>query len=169
MARPILADAFAHHAWATDVLIAACAPLPPDALAAPVPGAYGSILDTLRHLVGADANYLAVLTGGRVGRIEEDAMDPAALRAVIGEHATAWQEVVAGEIDADEVLIRRRPDGSSTEAPVSVRLAQALHHGTDHRSQVCTALTSLGVEPPDIDVWSWADAHGRLVEVPPTS
>lgn len=169
MTRPILADAFAHHAWATDALIAACEPLPPASLGAAVPGAYGSILDTLRHLVGADANYLAVLTGGRVGRIDEAAMDLDALRAVMREHAAAWQDVVAGEVDADLVLIRRRPDGSATEAPVSVRLAQALHHGTDHRSQVCTALTSLGVEPPDIDVWAWADAHDRLVEVPPTS
>jgi uncharacterized damage-inducible protein DinB len=33
------------------------------------------------------------------------------------------------------------------------RLAHALHHGTDHRSQICTALTSLGVKPPGIDVW----------------
>lgn len=31
--------------------------------------------------------------------------------------------------------------------------AQALHHGTDHRSQICTALTTLGVEPLLIDVW----------------
>jgi uncharacterized damage-inducible protein DinB len=42
-----------------------------------------------------------------------------------------------------------------------VRLAQVVHHGTDHRSQVSTALTSLGVEPPDIDVWAYAREFGR--------
>ena len=39
---------------------------------------------------------------------------------------------------------------------MGIRLAQALHHGTDHRSQICTALTTLGVEPPEIDVWAFA-------------
>jgi uncharacterized damage-inducible protein DinB len=37
-----------------------------------------------------------------------------------------------------------------------VRLAQVVHHGTDHRSQIATALTTLGVTPPEMDVWEWA-------------
>ncbi len=52
---------------------------------------------------------------------------------------------------------------------MGVRLAQALHHGTDHRSQICTGLTTLGVEPPAIDVWDFAEQDGRLFEVPPPS
>ena len=40
-------------------------------------------------------------------------------------------------------------------------LAQVLHHGTDHRSQVCTALTSFGIEPPEIDLWAYGEATGR--------
>ena len=57
-------------------------------------------------------------------------------------------------------------DGSRTRAPVSIRLAQALHHGTDHRSQICTGLTALGVEPPSIDVWDFGWQDGRVVEEP---
>jgi uncharacterized damage-inducible protein DinB len=52
---------------------------------------------------------------------------------------------------------------------MGVRLAQALHHGTDHRSQICTALTTIGIEPPEIDVWAFAAAEGRLSEVQRTS
>lgn len=164
MTRPVLADAFAHHVWATDLILAACENLAPEALATAVPGTYGSILDTLRHLVGADAGYLSVLSGGRVTRIDEDAMDLAGLRATMRVHEPVWQQVLAADPDVDQVLVRRRDDGSSTEAPIGVRLAQVLHHGTDHRSQVCTALSALGVEPPDIDVWAWAWSHGKLVE-----
>ena len=65
--------------------------------------------------------------------------------------------------------MRHRDDGSESHAPMGVRLAQAVHHGTDHRSQVCTVLTTLGVEPPPIDAWDFAEQDGRLVEVPPTS
>jgi uncharacterized damage-inducible protein DinB len=48
---------------------------------------------------------------------------------------------------------------------MGIRLAQALHHGTDHRSQICTALTSLSVEPPLIDVWDFGWEDGRVVEI----
>ncbi len=41
------------------------------------------------------------------------------------------------------------------------RLAQVIHHGTDHRSQVCTILSTLGIEPPEIDVWAYGEATGR--------
>ena len=52
---------------------------------------------------------------------------------------------------------------------MGIRLAQAIHHGTDHRSQICTALTSLGIEPPSIDAWDFAQQDGRLGETPPTA
>ena len=58
----------------------------------------------------------------------------------------------------------RSGDGWEFSAPIGVRLAQAIHHGTDHRSQVCTALTSLGIEPPGIDLWEWAESVGRTHE-----
>jgi uncharacterized damage-inducible protein DinB len=54
MPTSLLIDAFAHHNWATQRVIDACAALTPEQLATPAPGTYGSIIDTLRHLVGAD-------------------------------------------------------------------------------------------------------------------
>jgi uncharacterized damage-inducible protein DinB len=91
------------------------------------------------------------------------------LRAEMERHGPAWAEVLAADADPDRIVIRRYDDGSSTHAPVGIRLAQAVHHGTDHRSQVCTALTSLGIQPPEIDAWDFALADGRLVERPPTA
>jgi uncharacterized damage-inducible protein DinB len=64
------------------------------------------------------------------------------------------------------MVIRRRDDGSEGHAPFGVRIGQVLHHGTDHRSQICTALTTLGMEPPEIDVWAFGEAHGMVAEVP---
>jgi uncharacterized damage-inducible protein DinB len=171
MSRPILSDAFEHHAWATVRLIDACADLSPDRLDTAVPGTYGSIIDTLRHLVGADSWYLYRCSGGRTRRIEDDeeaTMDLAALRTAMMEQATGWRELVARPLDPDAVIVTHRDDGSETHAPLGIRLAQVLHHGTDHRSQVCTALTSLGVEPPLIDVWDFGGDAGRVTEIPPT-
>ncbi len=166
MSRPILADAFGHHVWATLRVIDACLPLTPEQLASQVQGTYGSILDTLRHLVGADCSYLELLSGGTITAIDEEAMDLPALRAAMAANGPVWADVVAGDLDPDVVVVRHRDDGSESHAPLGIRLAQVVHHGTDHRSQVCTALTNLGITPPEIDAWDFAWSEDRLVEVP---
>jgi uncharacterized damage-inducible protein DinB len=80
-----------------------------------------------------------------------------------------WGQVLERDPDPDLVVVRHRDDGSESHAPIGIRLAQVLHHGTDHRSQTCTALTSIGVDPPEIDVWDFAWSDGRHFEIPPPS
>jgi uncharacterized damage-inducible protein DinB len=169
MSRSILGDAFAHHVWATLRVIDACLPLSAEQLGSSVPGTYGSILDTMRHTVGADASYLFAVTGGRSPLIDEDHMDLKELRATMEGHGATWSSLLAQDLDPDAIVVRHRDDGSETHAPSSIRLAQALHHGTDHRSQICTALTTLGTQPPAIDVWDFGLDDGRVIEIPPTS
>ena len=164
----MLDDAFAHHVWATLRVIDACLPLTPEQLETTLPGTYGSILDTMRHTVGGDTSYLFAMTGGKVAQIDEDQMDLNELRVVMESHGAAWSELLEPDLDPEAVIVRRRDDGSETHAPMGIRLAQALHHGTDHRSQICTALTTLGVEPPEIDVWDFGFQDGRVVEISPT-
>jgi uncharacterized damage-inducible protein DinB len=169
MSKSLLKDAFDHHVWASFRVLDACQALTPEQLGTTVTGTYGTILDTVRHLVGSDAWYLFVLSGERYPVIDEDHMDLPQLRAAMETNSARWSELVAGDLDPDTVIVRRREDGSETHAPISIRLAQALHHGTDHRSQVCTVLTSLGIEPPGIDVWDYGEQAGRTTEIPPTS
>ena len=167
MKNALVDDSFAHHVWASKLLLDACLPLTDEQLASTVPGTYGSVIDTLRHLVGGDAGYLNLLTDGAVAEIDEASMDVAALRAEMDVVDRAWTELLAGDLDLDAEVVREREDGSRSYAPLSIRLAQVPHHGTDHRSQVATALTALGIEPPDMDVWAYADSQRRLAKVPP--
>jgi uncharacterized damage-inducible protein DinB len=169
MKSSLLEDAFSHHVWASLRLIDTCLELSSEQLETAVPGTYGSILETQRHLVGADSSYLYVTSGKRTPLIDEDHMDLPQLRAAMEGHGAEWSRLLAENPDPDAVLERHRDDGSETRAPMGIRLAQVLHHGTDHRSQICTALTTLGVEPPAIDVWDFGVHDGRVVEVPPTS
>jgi uncharacterized damage-inducible protein DinB len=169
MSGSLLEDAFAHHVWATLRLVDASLALSPEQLRTAVPGTYGSILDTMRHIVGADSSYLFVTSGERTPLIDEDHMGLPELRAAMESHGAAWSRLLGEDLNPDAVVVRRRDDGSDSHAPMGIRLAQALHHGTDHRSQICTVLTTLGVEPPAIDVWDFGVQDGRVVEVPPTS
>jgi uncharacterized damage-inducible protein DinB len=169
MSRSLLADAFEHHAWATLRLLDVCLALDDAQLATSVPGTYGSILETLRHLVGADNGYLYRCSGERTPLIDEEVMTVAQLRDAMQSDAASWRELIAQELDPDTDIVRRNDDGSEFHASLGIRLAQVLHHGTDHRSQVCTALTALGIEPPLIDVWDFGEAEGRVAEVPATA
>jgi uncharacterized damage-inducible protein DinB len=166
MTKSDLEDAFGHHVWATLSLMDVCAALTPEQLASPVPGTYGSILDTLRHTVGADASYLRTINSGRTPDIDEDAMELPELRAVMETHGAGWSSVLKEGFDPEAVVVRVRDDGSESHAPLGIRIGQVLHHGTDHRSQICTGLTALGIEPPEIDVWDYGMHEGTVKDVP---
>jgi len=163
-------DAFAHHVWATIRLIDTCLALSPEELGTAVPGTYGSILATMRHLVEGDSDYLSIMTGDRSYLIGADHMDLRELRVAMESYGAAWSAFLAQELDPDAIVHEiDEDDGYERDASIGIRLAQALSHGTDHRSQICTALTALGVEPPGIDAWTFGLQAGRVVEILPTS
>ena len=163
-------DAFAHHVWATTRLIDACLALDTKQLATAVPGTYGSILETMRHLVEGDSDYLSIMTGDRSHLIETEHMDLPELRVVMENDGDLWSRLLAHDLDPNAMVKEiDADDGYERDATTGIRLAQALHHGTDHRSQICTALTALGMEPPGIDAWTYGLQAGRVVEVLPTS
>lgn len=47
----------AHCAWATQGLLAFCESLSPAQLVVTVPGAFGTVFETLHHLVESDGHY----------------------------------------------------------------------------------------------------------------
>lgn len=156
----LLDDAIAHHVWATERLIDACANLTPEQLSTPAAGTYGSILDTFRHLVSSDCWYLTFFGDTRQRIEEENEATLDELRAVITANGAEWRALLEEDPDPERDIVENG-DGWNFHSPLGFRLAQVLEHGTDHRSQICTALTSLGVEPPQIDLWAYGEATGR--------
>jgi uncharacterized damage-inducible protein DinB len=170
MTTSLLHDAIRHHIWATKVIFEACARLTPEQLAAPVPGTYGSIIETLRHLVQADSFYLTIFTDGRVELIDKEAqLGLDELRSRLEGYGAEYDALLAGDPDPEAWVIERGDDGYEFHSKLGLRLAQVVHHGTDHRSQVCTALTGLGIEPPDIDLWAYGEATERARDVMPAA
>jgi len=163
MTRNPLDDAFRHNVWATVRLIDVCAALTPEQLATDVPGTYGSIHRTLHHLVDSDTWYLSFFRDEVVVQMDDALVELPDLRTAIEANGVLWLEVLAGAPDPDRQIEHLR-GGIRYLAPAGVRLAQVVQHGTDHRSQVCTALTLLGVEPPDVAVWAYGEATGRSHE-----
>jgi uncharacterized damage-inducible protein DinB len=160
----LLRVAFDHHTWATGRIIDVCAGLDDEGLRTNVPGTRGPIIETLRHLVEGHATDLAWLTGEIDGPDLEHA-DLSTLRNVNERSGAEWSAYLSRSLDPDEDVLEVDPnDGFQRNAPIGFRLAGALQHGADHRSQICTALTTLGVEPPRIDVMDFGVTVGRVVE-----
>ena len=140
-------------------------------LATTVPGTYGSLIGTLRHTVAADASYLDLLAPGEVPNIdEEDALGIPELRATMAACGEAWERLVAGEPRRDRAG-HPPPRGRQHEHRAALDPdrpgASTTARTTGRRS--APRSTSLGIEPPEIDVWAYAWKDDRLAETPPTS
>jgi uncharacterized damage-inducible protein DinB len=156
----VLRRGFGHHAWATEELLARCMDLSADELALTAPGTFGSILDTLDHMVSSNRSYLSRLNGtGRLPRLNAGALAP--LQGHFHDTSEAWLTYLDARPDFDEEI--DMSDG--TKVPAWVIVAQALHHGNDHRTHVCTVLMHHGLEAPSLSPW----AYSRSLEKPQVS
>jgi uncharacterized damage-inducible protein DinB len=170
MSDSLLRTAFDHHVWATLRLIDATLDLRPEDLATDVPGTRGPLIGTLRHLVESDAFDLFILTGDRRYDVVADEMALPELRGVMDRNGAGWTELIAGPLDAGAVVRELdETDGFQRWAPLGYRLAGTIDHGSDHRSQICTALTTIGVVVPAIGVFDLGLEAGVIREEMPES
>jgi len=160
------AEAFVQQSsWANERLIEVCAQLTDEQLDTVSDGAFGSIRQTLIHMLSAEQYYLH-----RVGHPQsnESALVGAfpgfeLLSQVARDSGTAF---AAAATDPTEVVVEGTESDEFTSADATVFLVQAVNHSTEHRTQIMTMLTALGAGPADLDAqidgWSWGDASGAL-------
>ena len=151
-------ELYKHNLWANLRLLDVCARLDEAQLDAGLPGTYGSIRDTLIHLLSAEARYVALLSDRQPDqRFNERAGFP------------GWQELrerarqsgealiaIAEDFDGARVL-RGTRRGEAFAIPAVVPMVQAINHATEHRTHVTTILTQQGVEPPVLDAWQYGE------------
>jgi uncharacterized damage-inducible protein DinB len=163
----LLVEFFRHNTMMNDRLLDACRPLSAEQLAATATGTYGTIGATLVHIANAQEGYAARFLGTeRPERLEEDPFPGIGAVAERFAHGNAQLEEAATKADSThEVQVTGDdPPGTWRMAAVLV-LLQAINHGTEHRSQVATILTQLGIEPPEMDGWTYFENAGHMIEV----
>jgi uncharacterized damage-inducible protein DinB len=153
---PIL---YRHHRWANLALIDALAALPADVLALTSPGTYGTIHQTLAHMVEAEERYLATLKGTETIVARQLAADQQALPALREAALRQANDLVAlaGQV-GEETNVKGTFNGRPFEAPAFVPLFQAYNHGAEHRTNITTTLAAHGHEAPPFDVWAYLAA-----------
>lgn len=151
-----LQEMFHYHAWSTLTLMDYCSGLAAETLSTSVPGTFGPIMDTFIHLVAADQRYLQRLTDKPLRTIiyEDNPVSLPELRQAFEAQMQLWESVLE-RVDQLDVTLPARGDWPETAHAQNLLLLQAIHHGNDHRTHICSALSILGLEPPDIDGWSY--------------
>lgn len=157
----ILAKLFEHNHWANLQILQACAGLSDEQLdAQPQSATIGSIRATLVHLVSAQNGYLRLLTlpvDERRTSITIAFADLQESAAYSGQALIALAGEVTGKIPQTRLHTR---DGHLVE-PWVVML-QVINHATEHREQIKSMLSALGVTPPSIDGWDYGEFAGAL-------
>jgi len=165
MAMPVGAF-FRHNAWANQRLIDVCVACSNEHLGTRAAAAYGSILETLVHLVASEQRYIRRLGGDLPTSpiVEGDQPSLEELKQATvanGEVLTA----LAASASSDAVVSGQEA-GLAFESEAAVFLVQTVTHSAEHRTQVITMLSTLGVGPEgldeQLDAWAWGEATGAL-------
>ena len=159
----VLVALFRHNAWASLKLLDFCARLSDEQLNATTAGTYGSIRDTLVHLIEGEISYVERVNG----KLPEN---PPPWDHFPGFEVLAYTARWTGDemlklalsAHADTLVTESYREGTE-QYKLTDLMVQAVTHSTEHRTQVATIITQLGMEPPDMSGWRWMDEKGEII------
>jgi uncharacterized damage-inducible protein DinB len=167
--EPILVELIHYNNWANAQVIAACLKLSADQLATSAPGAYGSIHRTLGHLIAAEADYIGRLTGSRFEPPFQWEDEPALadISAFAGQVAVALLDAI--QRTPPTHIVHEEENGFTIDYQARVLFIQVINHGIEHRTNVTTILSGLGLTAPEVDGWGYLFSHPAQFELKESS
>ena len=160
----VLTTLFAHNAWANLKLLDFCETLSDAQLDATAIGGFGSIRATVWHIVGGEVSYVARVTG-RLPPTPLPADQFPGFAAL--KDAARWTSAALLQLALaarDDTLVGEPPPDYPFQYRLASLLVQAITHATEHRTQIATIITQLGVEPPDMSGWQYMVEIGEFQE-----
>lgn len=170
--KGMVVDLFRHNTWANVKLLTACEGLSDEQLEANIPGTFGTIRDTLLHIVGAEVSYVRRVTG-RTGKLPSERPKEGGEYPSFDvlKHDAQWcgEELLQLALNVGPGdIVREEEEEQGKKFQVQYKLTalltQAINHSTEHRAQIATILTQQGVEPPDMSGWAYMQETGQLEE-----
>jgi len=164
MTGNFLSKLYEHNNWANQQIIQACATLSDEQLdAEPRSATKGTIRSTLVHLVSSQRGYLALLTMP----VEERPEGPVAFAELQESARLSGDGLLAlARGEASKPLATRLQTRDGYFVDPWVIMVQVINHASEHREQVNSMLSALGITPPDLDGWSFGEASHALEPMP---
>ncbi len=160
-----LVELIRYNNWANAQILAICQKLTADQLATAAPGTYGTILDTLGHIIRAEADYVGRITSNRPQPPFKWEGQPALadISAFATQVADALLDVVQ-RIPPTQ-MVHEEENGLTMDYQARHLFMQAINHGIEHRTNITTILASLGIALPEMDGWGYLFAHADRFEM----
>jgi uncharacterized damage-inducible protein DinB len=152
-----ITNLYNHHLWANLRLLESCQQLTREQLQANLTGTYGSIQETLEHIIRAEKSYFSRISTGQPYRHPSGSKSMTIPELMESARQTGLGLIEwAPKVQAGDV-VEIDWDGTLRDVPKIVLLTQAINHATEHRAQIMVIMTQLGVEPPSLDSWTYFD------------
>lgn len=162
MSDPFLIKLFEHNNWANQKIVEACSSLSDEQMnAEPRSATQGSIRETLIHLVSAQRGYLALLTQP----VEERLKGFPPINDIQDSIQQSGDGLLALAKDDSKPFHSRLQTTDGYYTDPWVVMLQVINHATEHREQIKSMLSALGVTPPNIDGWDYGEVREALVPI----
>ena len=166
--EPTLIEFIRYNNWANAQILAVCQKLTAEQLAASAPGTYGTIHATLAHIIKAETSYIRRLTGSR-----PEAPFKWEDRPALSDIAAFAPQVAQAMLDAvgstpPQQIVHEEENGHTYDYQARALFIQVINHGIEHRTNVTTILSGLGLPEMEIDGWGYLSAHEAEFEVKQT-
>jgi len=142
--------------WANGKLMEVLSRLTPEQFTQPVAGSYGSVRNTMVHILSAEWGWL-----DRCGGTPRGAALDASDYPTVASIRDRWREV-EGYVREFQSTLRDEDLGRTVEfslgggpkheMPLAALMHHAANHGVHHRGQVALLLRSLGFAPGNFDI-----------------
>ena len=154
-----LAEFIRYNNWANQQILEVCQKLDDEQLAATMPGAYGTIRDTLEHIIEGEAFYAGLLTGRRPQPSFQWNAKPGFTE--IMKYAAQVEDTLVEAINhvrpTDQ--ISEEDQGNIFHYQALAVYIQIINHGVEHRTNITTILSAGQITHPDVDGWGYLSAH----------
>ena len=160
----VLVTLFKHNTWANLRLLDYCEKLTPEQLRGTATGTFGDTMNILPHIIGAELSYVERVNGKQPPTpMQEDVFPGFDLMKQLARWSGDEMLALALSARADSLVVEKWPEHKQQGAyPLAGLMVQVINHGADHRSQIATILTQMGLTPPEMDGWVYMEETGEF-------
>ena len=151
-----------HMAWANQESIKHLQTLPVACLKAYATNPEWFVAEIAHHIVDSADHYALSITGKPALTQEGDPciadIETLADLPRLAEQAAIVDRMLVAAADLDDVWLDLENDNGKFQRLRSTVLSQAIHHATEHRAHIASALEAKGFEPinlDDISLWDY--------------
>jgi uncharacterized damage-inducible protein DinB len=143
----------AFNAWANRVMLNTARQLTPAVLHQKQPMGFGTIFETLVHLMDAQHTWIERWQGRQVsGRVEPSTIADLDVLERAFDQVTAEVEAYLNNADLSATITYRTTSGETFTHPIGMLAWHVLNHGVEHRSELAAMFTQAGISPDRVDL-----------------